>query len=164
MPQIAQLAATYSSQIFWALIVFGLIYFVVGQGMVPRVAATIDARDQRIADDLAAAQHARMEADTTEDSWRTRMAATRAEAQAAIARAKAEGAVATERQVKATDAELAARTAEAEGSIRAAQTSALASIEDVAVDATRDLVAKLSGLDIPPDAAARAVREAMTHG
>ncbi|MBP6111483.1 MAG: ATPase, partial [Sphingobium sp.] len=37
MPQIAQLAATYSSQIFWLLLTFGFVFFVIGLGMVPKV-------------------------------------------------------------------------------------------------------------------------------
>ena len=37
MPQIAQLAETYASQIFWLLLIFGFVYFVIGRGMVPRV-------------------------------------------------------------------------------------------------------------------------------
>ena len=55
MPQISQILATYASQFFWLLIVFGLIYFVIGRGILPRVDATVDARDAKIAGDLAAA-------------------------------------------------------------------------------------------------------------
>ncbi|MDZ4275696.1 MAG: ATPase, partial [Erythrobacter sp.] len=41
MPQIAQLADTYASQIFWLLVFFGLTFFVVGRGMVPKVMSTV---------------------------------------------------------------------------------------------------------------------------
>ena len=63
MPQIAQLSETYASQVFWLLIIFGLIFFVIGRGMVPRVMATVEARDAQIAADLAAAEGARRAAD-----------------------------------------------------------------------------------------------------
>ena len=33
MPQIAQILETYASQIFWLLIVFGLLYFGIAKGM-----------------------------------------------------------------------------------------------------------------------------------
>ncbi|MFN5820814.1 MAG: ATPase, partial [Novosphingobium sp.] len=56
MPQIAQLAETWSSQIFWMLIFFGFIFFVIGRGMVPKVMATVETRDRQIASDLAAAE------------------------------------------------------------------------------------------------------------
>ena len=55
MPQIAQLAETYSSQIFWLLVIFGFVFFVVGKGMVPKVMGTVELRDKQINDDLDAA-------------------------------------------------------------------------------------------------------------
>ena len=63
MPQIAQLSETFASQIFWVLLFFGLVFFVIGKGMVPKVMATVDARDASVAADLKAAEAARAEAD-----------------------------------------------------------------------------------------------------
>ena len=82
MPQIEQLATTYASQIFWLLVFFGIIFFVIGRGMVPKVMATMDGRDKQIADDLAAAEAARATADAEEESWRVQANKQRAEAQA----------------------------------------------------------------------------------
>lgn len=59
MPQIAQLLDTWSSQVFWTLIFFGITFFLIGRGMVPKVMETVGMRDKQIADDLAAAQAAR---------------------------------------------------------------------------------------------------------
>ena len=59
MPQINQLAEVAYSQFFWLLLTLGIIYFVIAKGMVPKVQATVEARDKRVADDLAAAQRAR---------------------------------------------------------------------------------------------------------
>ena len=58
MPQIAQIAETYASQIFWMLLTFGFVFFVIGQGMVPKVQATADAHDAKITGDLDAAKAA----------------------------------------------------------------------------------------------------------
>ena len=63
MPQIEQLAATYASQIFWLLVFFGVVFFVIGRGAVPKVLSTMDGRDKQIADDLAAAEAARAAAE-----------------------------------------------------------------------------------------------------
>jgi len=65
MPQISQLALVAYSQFFWLLLVLALIYFGVGRFMVPKIQSTVDARDQRITGDLAAAQAARTAADET---------------------------------------------------------------------------------------------------
>ncbi|QYU67832.1 hypothetical protein J4558_23615 [Leptolyngbya sp. 15MV] len=72
MPQIAQLAETYASQIFWLLVFFGFVFLVVGRGMVPKVMATVAERDGQIAADLAAATAARAQADAEEEAWRKR--------------------------------------------------------------------------------------------
>ena len=49
MPQIAQLPEIWSSQLFWLLIIFGLVYVVVGKTMLPKVMDTVGLRDQQIA-------------------------------------------------------------------------------------------------------------------
>ena len=55
MPQLAQLLLVYQSQWFWLAITLGVIFFGIGRGIVPRVEATVDARDAKIAADLEAA-------------------------------------------------------------------------------------------------------------
>jgi F-type H+-transporting ATPase subunit b len=164
MPQIAQLAETYSSQIFWLLIFFGFTFFVIGRGMVPRVMATVDARDAQIASDLAAAQAARDEADRQEEAWRTRENANRAAAQAVLAQAKADGAVKAEARLAEVQQAIDSRLAEAEARIGAARAAALTEIEDVAADAAQDIVARLAGVKVTKPAAAKAVKEALVHG
>ena len=82
MPQIAQIAETYASQIFWMLLTFGFVFFVIGQGMVPKVQATADARDAKITGDLDAAKAAFARADEAEADYRTCDADSRAAAQA----------------------------------------------------------------------------------
>jgi F-type H+-transporting ATPase subunit b len=109
MPQIAQIASTYAGQIFWLLIVFGLIYFGIGRSMLPKIEATVDMRNAKVADDLAAAEAARVAADATEEAWRTKMATARAEAQAETAAAKTKAAIAAEKRVKAADVKAAAK-------------------------------------------------------
>ncbi|GGB36743.1 ATP synthase subunit b 2 [Sphingomonas metalli] len=164
MPQISQIAATYASQIFWLLITFGLLYFVVGRGMVPKIVATVDAREARVEGDLAAAEAARLEADRTEEAWRADMDAARTAALAETNAAKAQAAQSAEAQVKAADAELAERLGHHDLAIANAKAEALASLETVAAEAARDLVAKLSGVDVTVDQAAHAVREVRAHG
>jgi F-type H+-transporting ATPase subunit b len=66
MPQIDQIADVYASQLFWLVIFFGAIFVIVGLGMLPKIQATIDARDEKIATDLKAAEEARTEADALE--------------------------------------------------------------------------------------------------
>src|SRR5919107_1206353 len=80
MPQIEQLPYIFFSQLFWLLVVFGIIFFGIGRGMLPKIQSTVDAREKKIAEDLERAQAARAAAEETEAAWRARMDAARVEA------------------------------------------------------------------------------------
>jgi len=164
MPQIAQLAETYSSQVFWLLVIFGLVFFVIGRGMVPRVMETVSTRDGQIAADLAAAQAARDEADAQEEAWRIRENDNRAAARAVVGEAKGASQAETERRLADVQARLDAQLQEAEARIAAARAAASAEIETVASEATQDIVARLAGIEVAQPAAHEAVRKAMAHG
>jgi len=163
MPQISQLAATYSSQIFWMLLIFGAVFFLVGRGMAPRVIETMEGRDKRIAADLSAAEAARRDADAQDDAWKAQSAAQRGEAQALIAAAKADAAKAAEVRLGASGAAAEARVAEAEARIAAARDGALGEIEAVAAEAAADIAARVAGLTVAADAARAAVKDVL-HG
>ena len=164
MPQISQLAATWASQVFWLLLTFGIVFFVVGRGMLPKVQKTIDGRDKAIADDLAAASRARDAADAAEEDWRQRDQAARERAQAVVAEARQRAARATEQTLAAAGNEQAARIAAGEAEIRAAADRASAEIEAVAVEATQEIVARIAGTHVSDDEARSAVKAAMAHG
>jgi F-type H+-transporting ATPase subunit b len=163
MPQIAQLSETYFGQVFWLLIFFGFIFFRIGRGMVPKVMATVEARDRQIASDLAAAEAARREADSAETAWNAQAAQQRGEAQALIAQAKADATKASEARLAAAARATDQRLAEADARIQAARAGALAEIETVASEAAGDIAARLAGLHVDAGAARAAVKEVL-HG
>lgn len=164
MPQISQLAATYMSQIFWLLVTFGLVFFVVGRGMLPRVQATIDGRDGRIAADLAAAKAARDAAGRAETEWQARDHANRQRAQGVVNEARATATRASETTLAAANAEQSARVAEREAGIRDAAARAVAEIEGVATEAAQAIVARVAGTQVSTDEARAAVQQVMHHG
>jgi len=161
MPQIAQLSETYASQIFWMLVFFGLIFFVIGKGMVPKVMETVAARDKQIADDLSAAEAARKAADAQEEAWRVAANNQRAEAQTLIAKAKAEAAKAAEGRLAIAGSAIDQRLTEAEQRIAGARAGALDEIETVASEAAGDIVARLAGVTVDAAATRAAVKEAL---
>lgn len=164
MPQISQIDATFASQLFWLAITFGLIFLVIGLGMVPKISGTVEARDRRISDDLQAAELARAAADQTEEAYRLRTEQNRAEALKVTNAAKAASALEAERRLKAADAELGERVANAEARVRSATDAALADIDNVAAEAAQEMVAKLSGAQVSREQAAQAVKAAMANG
>src|SRR5436190_8298554 len=163
MPQLSQLAIAYQSQWFWLLLVLATIYFVVGRGIVSKVESTVDARDKQIAADLATAERLQAEAARSEEAWREQMNAAHAVGQARTADAKAKAARDAEKRVAKADQEIAAKTDAAEKALAAARRNALTEIEGVAAEATREIVAKLTGAKVSEKAARPAVTGAASR-
>jgi F-type H+-transporting ATPase subunit b len=158
MPQLSQLSQVYLSQFLWLAIALGFIFFVIARGMVPKIQATVDARESKIAGDLEAAQKARAAADETEAAWRERMDAARSEAARLSQEAKAESGRDTEAKVKAAGDKLNVKIEAAEGKIRDAVAAARAEIEAVAIHATQEMVQRLTGASVDKKDAAAAVK------
>jgi len=158
MPQLSQLSDVLLSQLFWLAIGLGFIFFVIARGMVPKIQATVDAREKQIAGDLERAQAARSAAEETEEAWRQRMDAARAEGARIANEAKQASARDTEAKVKAVADKLALKIESAEAKIRKAREAARAEIESVAAEAAQDLVATLTGIKVDKKDAAQAVK------
>ena len=164
MPQIIQLAEVLYSQLFWLLLTLAVIYFGIGRAMVPKIEATIESRDARIAEDLAAAESARRSADTTEEAYRERMNESRAQALKMTAEAKQSSARAREALAATAEAANRDKIEAAETRLRAATDKALADIEGVAAEAAQEMVAKLGGISVSRGEAEQAVKAELVHG
>ena len=163
MPQIEQLSQIFYSQLFWLLLVFGIIYFWIGRGMVPKIQSVVEDRDRKIAGDLAAAQSAREQAEAAEEAYRERIDASRGEAMKVTQEAKTQAALDTEKRLKVIDEQIGTRVAEAETRIRAAAEAARRELEPVAAEAASELVTKLTGQNISAQDAEPTVK-AVLHG
>jgi F-type H+-transporting ATPase subunit b len=163
MPQIEQLSQIFYSQLFWLLLVFGIIYFWIGRGMVPKIQSVVEDRDRKIAGDLAAAQSAREQAKAAEEAYRERIDASRGEAMKVAQEAKTQAALDTEKRLKVIDEQIGTRVAEAETRIRAAAEAARRELEPVAAEAASELVTKLTGQNISAREAEPTVK-AVLHG
>lgn len=164
MPQLNQLDLVAYSQFFWLAVVLGLIYFGIGKAMIPKIQSTVDARDKKIADDLVAAEQARAKADETEEAYRLRMDASRAEAMKLTAAAKAEVGKAIEKKAAKAEAANQAKLDKAKERIRAAREAAQAEIAAVAGEMAQDVVAKVAGLRVNKDEALKAVELETVRG
>jgi F-type H+-transporting ATPase subunit b len=157
MPQINQFPEVFASQLFWLAVFFGLVFFVIGRGMLPKIQSTAVSRQQKIADDLAKAQAARLAADETEASWRARTDAARAEAARLAQQAQQESAREAEVRIKKALDEIDANVDRARARIRASVEASRAEIEAVAAEAAQQMVEQLIGVKIDSKDAAKAV-------
>ena len=158
MPQIEQLPFIFSSQLFWLAVVFGLLFFGIGRGMLPRIQSTVEARETKIADDLKRAEAARTAAEETEAAWRARMDAARGEAAKLSQEAKQASALDTEAKVRKAAEKIGLKVEAAEAKIREAAQAARAEIESVAAEATQEMVQRLTGIAVDKKDAAQAVK------
>ena len=164
MPQIAQIGEIYASQLFWLAVFFGLIFMVIGIGMMPKIQSTVDARNDRIAADLKEAESARETADRLEEAYRERMDQGRAEAARLAAESKAQSARETEAKLAKADKAIGKKVEAAEARIAEVRAAALAELEAVAADATQALVERVAGLKVDPAAARQAVAKELVNG
>jgi F-type H+-transporting ATPase subunit b len=158
MPQLSQLSQVYLSQFLWLALALAFIFFVIARGMVPKIQATVDAREQKIAGDLERAQAARAEADETEAAWRARMDAARGEAARIAQEAKQASARDSEAKVRKAADKINSKVESAQVRIREAVGSARAEIEAVAAEATQEMVARISGIKVDRKEATQAVK------
>src|SRR5258708_38294003 len=118
-------SSTFASQLVSLVIAFVALYLIVSRIALPRVGAVIDARQNAIEGDLAAAQKLKDESEAALKAYESELAAARARAQAigAETREKLNAASAAER--KTLEDKLAQRLAEAQKTIAATPTTAL---------------------------------------
>jgi F-type H+-transporting ATPase subunit b len=151
---------TFPSQILWFVICFGALYLLMKRVIVPRMAAIIDGRAQRIAGDIEEAQRLKLQSDTALQGYEKALADARGSAhkiaQTATEQAKADA----EARRHAIEADLAAKLAEAETRISDIKSRALADVGTIAEDAAGAVVEALIGQQPTRDEVSAAVSAA----
>jgi F-type H+-transporting ATPase subunit b len=131
--------------VFWLILSFGLLFLVLWKVILPRLASTIEERNDKIADDLDQAARMKSDAEVADRAYASALADSKAKAHAIAAdnRAKLETEIAAE--TDAAETEFAKQAASAETQIREATDAALAHVSEVAESTTGSILAKLSG-------------------
>ncbi len=142
--------STFSSQLFWLLVMFVALYWVISKIAVPRIGEVLEQRARVIQDDLDRATQLKAETDAAVAAYDKAMADARGQAYEHMRAMQAELKAVTDQRTAAVTADVNAQIAAAETRIGAAKTAALDSIKSVAAETARDVVAKLAGLS--PDA------------
>ena len=138
--------ATWPSQLFWLVVLFGAGYLVMAKIVTPRIGAVLEERRQTVDGDLekaraASGDAAKIRADYESDLEKARIEAAEFAKQAAMEATK---------KAEVADAKIAKKLAEkvgaAEAKLAEAKSSAMANLNDVAAEAAMAAVASLAGV------------------
>ena len=143
MPQLD--FSNWGNQIFWLVITLVVIYLVLSRIALPRIAAVLAERQGTITNDVAAAEELKAKAVEAEEAYNKALADARAEAQRIVAETKAEIQADLDAATAKADAEIAAKAAESEAAIAEIRAGAVDSIQAVAKDTAKEIVASLGG-------------------
>jgi len=138
--------AQWPGQMVWMLFIFVVLYVLFSKVFVPRVAGTINDREDKIAGDIGSARKLRDAAQADADAAAGEMAQARARAQKLAADAQGEAKAAAAARQAEEDAKLGATLAAAEARIAAARAEAMVHVRTIAVDAAQAMIAKLTGV------------------
>jgi F-type H+-transporting ATPase subunit b len=139
-------SSTFASQLVSLLIAFVALYVIVSRIALPRVGSVIDARQDAIEGDLAAAQKLKDESDAALKAYESDLAAARSRAQAISNETREKLNAASEAERKTLEERLSVKLADAEKQIAATRESAMSNVRGIAADAAGAIVQQLTGV------------------
>jgi F-type H+-transporting ATPase subunit b len=137
---------TFASQLVSLVIAFVALYLIVSRIALPRVGGLLDARQNAIEGDLAAAQKLKDESDDALKAYHSELAAARARAQAISTEAREKLNATAEAERKTLEQQLAVKLGEAEKTIASTREAAMRNVRGIAAEAAAAIVQRLTGL------------------
>jgi F-type H+-transporting ATPase subunit b len=138
--------ATWPSQLFWLVVLFGAGYLVMAKIVTPRIGAVLEERRQTVDGDLKKARAASADATKIRADYESDLEKAHIEA----AEFAKQAAMEANKKAEAADVKIAQKLAEkvvaAEAKLAEARTSAMANLNDVAAEAAIAAVASLAGV------------------
>ena len=145
-------SSTFLSQVFWLVIVFGLLYWLMSKVALPRVGSILENRRRRIDTDLSDAARMQEQATAAGAAYETKLAGAKANAQALAQKTHEELLAADESRRHALEDELNGRMAAAERQIADTKARAMGNVDGIARDAAAAIVEHLTGKAADPKA------------
>jgi F-type H+-transporting ATPase subunit b len=135
---------TFASQLVSLLVAFVALYLIVSRIALPRVGSLLDARQNAIEGDLAAAQKLKDDSDNALKAYESELAAARSRAQAIGSETREKLNAASEAERKTLEGKLSAKLAEK--TIAATREGAMRNVRGIAADAASAIVQRLTGV------------------
>jgi F-type H+-transporting ATPase subunit b len=155
---------TFVSQFIWLAVFFIALYVIISRFAIPRIGGIVEARRDRIAGDIAAANSLKEQSDAALAGYEKSLADARGRAQELANATRDRLNVEAEKTRHALEAELNAKLAKAEETIAATKTAAMANVQGIAVEIAAAIVARLIGTQPTMAAVQSAVTDALKRG
>lgn len=136
---------SFPSQIFWLVVCFAILYFLMSRLVLPRIGATVEARDRKIQADLDAAQQANDAARTAAAAQDKALGEARGRAEGLVRSASDAAAAETSAQMHTVSSRLAADITAAERRIGEQQAQTMTGLTAMAAEIATAVLGKLVG-------------------
>jgi F-type H+-transporting ATPase subunit b len=130
-------------ELLWGSISFLIVFVLLAWKAWPAIKSGLQARQDRIRDDLAKAESARMEAETSLEEYKRQLAAARNEASQIIEEARLQAEGVRQERIAAVDAEVAELRARAAEDIRLATARAMDDLQGKVTELSIELAEKV---------------------
>jgi F-type H+-transporting ATPase subunit b len=150
-------SSTFSSQLLWLAIFFGLLYWLMSKLVLPRIASILDARSGHIQNDLAKAKALQEQTTAAVQAYEKAFADARVEAQAIATETRGKLSAEVEEQRRALDDSLSKKIASAESRIANSRAKAMSEVKNLAGEAAASIVEQLTGAKVTKTAVAKAL-------
>ena len=136
-------SSTFSSQLLWLAITFGLLYFLMAKIALPRISSILETRSGRIAQDLDEANRLKTESDEAIAAYEQELADAKGRAHAIAQEARDSARAELDAKRAAIESDMAAKVAEAEERIAGIKSKAMGEVGAIAEETTAALVDQL---------------------
>lgn len=154
-------SSTFASQLLWFAITFVAFYYLMAKVALPRIAAILENRRDRIAADLDHAESLKRESEAAGAAYEKALADARAKASGIAGAARDAAKAKADQQRTEVEQDLARQLADAETRISDIKSKALAEVGTIAGDTTDALVKAIAGVSATSEEVAGAVKAAL---
>ena len=154
-------SSTFASQLLWFAITFVAFYYLMAKVALPRIAAILENRRDRIASDLDHAESLKRESEAAGAAYEKALADARSKASGIAGAARDAAKAKADQQRAEVEQGLARQLADAETRISDIKSKALAEVGTIASDTTDALVKAIAGITATSEEVAGAVKSAL---
>jgi F-type H+-transporting ATPase subunit b len=134
--------SSYSSQIFWLIVTFGILYIFMWRIAIPQLRTTVEERKDKISDDLSDAEQLKIEAQSILEEYKTKIKNSNTEAISIFNNTKLEIDKKIDLSKKETDEKIKKLIEESQQAIENEEKNAVNDIREKTIETTQSIVEK----------------------